>query len=191
MKSFHCCLKNILADKFKVPENASVENRHSVTLQDIDQELTIYDMPSHVVVVKCPPNQEWLFNQGYTQICDYLIFDSSCNAVILCELKKTLSENHRNKAFKQIMHTKKLVQYIIAGMETHCEIGEINRKIKEHYMMFSDNKGRAEKISTHGSTNKVEEYSYEDVKGFTLYSYVSSKISYSQIRETIGCKSVN
>ena len=63
-------------------------------------------MPSYVVVVKCPTNQDWLFNQGYAQICDYLIFDLSCNAVILCELKKTFSENRRNKAFKQIMHTK-------------------------------------------------------------------------------------
>ncbi len=190
MKSFHCCLKNILANKFKVPEKVSVGGRYQITLKDNKHKFTIYDMPSHVVVVKCPTSQDWLFNKNYTKICDYLIFDSSCNAVILCELKKTFHEGAKNEAVEQIWHTKKLVQGVIAGMETHCKVGEINRKMKEHYMMFSD-KRRIEKSPTRGSTVKFEEHPCEDKKEFTLYSCVSSEISYKQIAKTIGCKSVN
>ncbi len=181
MKTFRCCLKNILADEFKVSGNTPVGNCYQVTLKDIEQNLVIQNMPLYVVVVKCPPGQNWLFKGSYTQVCDYLIFDPSCNAVILCELKKKFSKRCRREAVKQIQSTKKLVQYIIAGMETHCKIDEANRKIKEHYMMFSSEekgKKRLEKGSTHDPIKK-------------MHVFITSKISYSKIREAIGCKSVN
>ncbi len=185
MKSFRYCLKDILADKIEVPREVPVGNCYQVTLKEenknSNQELIIQHMPPSVVIVKCPSGQNWLFKGDCAQICDYLIFDLLCNAVILCELKKTFSRDRRREAVEQIESTKKLVQYIIAGVETHSEIGKVNRKMKEHHMMFASKKkeeGGLKKSRTHDSSKKDK-----------LHVFITSKIDYSKIRQAIKRKS--
>ncbi len=178
MKSLHCCLKNIFSNEFKVFEEAPVGSYcRDVTLEENDicsqQKLAIYDMPSNVVVVKCP------IQYSSERICDYLIFDLKCDAVILCELKYTYYGRSRNNAIKQIRDTKELVQDIIAKMKVRCEIGEGNREIKEHYMMFSSEKKRADKRRTHSNPRD------EKLK---LHCFIGLSMSYNQIKKTIRCK---
>ncbi|MGU9951842.1 MAG: hypothetical protein ACNYPH_06005 [Gammaproteobacteria bacterium WSBS_2016_MAG_OTU1] len=165
-------------------EEAPVESYYQeVILEEGDkcsrQELAIYDMPSNVVVVKCPTKYGELVNGSYKKICDYLIFDLWRNAVILCELKKTYHGKPRNNAIEQIWDTKELVQNIIAEMEVHCEIGKINRKIKEHYMMFSSEKKRMDIRPTHKNAHD---------KKLKLHCFIGLSMSYNQIKKTIRCK---
>ncbi len=101
-----------------------------------------------IIKFLCDNHQGFLnkHKNGYTQICDYLIFVPNGEVIdlVFCELKQTLNDinniDNIKRPIKQLKSTIPLVEYILSAIKIHHKK---EKKIKQHYV-----------ILIHGTTSK-------------------------------------
>lgn len=115
--------------------------RKKLELSDPASGMTVHlkQCPSDIVAMRCPSHQKGFFdhtNKGYAQVCDFLLFLPAGNdiEVFFLEMKSNPRPKNIRKAAEQILRTKPLLKYMMAGLEVHFKLDYT--KIKYKYVIL-------------------------------------------------------